>query len=111
MELVQTVITDLGINLEQAEASRFRFSFDPAIMPLIRTPRSAKQYANVIRFSLGLLPGEVNPVDVMLLEGLRLFAHPLFERIKETMIPKAEPHWMENFLEPVMDLGEREIGA
>lgn len=69
--LIQEVINDLGIELDQSEVSLFRASFDPAIMPLIRTPRSAKQYANVIRFSLGLLPQEVNPVDVMLLEGMR----------------------------------------
>jgi hypothetical protein len=103
LDLIQKVIIDLGIALDQSEVSRFRASFDPAIMPLIRTPRSAKQYANVIRFSLGLLPQEVNTVDVMLLEGMRLFARPIFERVKEHIIPIVDPHWMEDYMDEPSD--------
>jgi hypothetical protein len=76
-------------------------------MPLIRTPRSVKQYANVVRFSLGLLPGEVNPVDVMILEGMRLFAHDIFDRVKEHIIPKVEPHWMDNIMDKDEDKADK----
>lgn len=111
LELIQRAINDLGVLLNDAESSRFRSSFDPSIMPLIRTPRSAKQYANVIRFSLGLLPGEVNPVDVMILEGIRLFQHSIFTQIKETVIPKAEPHWMEDYMDEPDARAEKMLNA
>lgn len=111
LDLIQAAISDLGVDLSESEGLRFRSSFDPAIMPLIRTPRSAKQYANVIRFSLGLLPGEVNPVDVMLLEGLRLFEYSLFEKIKETVMPKAESHWLEGLMEERDEKAEKMLNA
>lgn len=111
LDLIHAAISDLGVNLSESDVSRFRSSLDPTIMPLIRTPRSAKQYANVIRFSLGLLPGEVNPVDVMLLEGVRLFEHSLFEKIKETMILKTEPHWMDDIMEKQDEKAEQMLNA
>lgn len=96
LRMVQQVLDDLKVQLDQSEVVRFRRSFDAVLMPLIKTPRTAKQFANVVRFSLGLLPGEVNPVDVMILEGMRLFAREVFDNVKEHLIPKAEPHWLDD---------------
>lgn len=90
LRMVQHVVDDLKVQLDQSEVVRFRRSFDSVVMPLIKTPRTAKQYANVVRFSLGLLPGEVNPVDVMILEGMRLFARSVFDKVKEHLIPQVE---------------------
>gem|GEM_PF-2566331 len=99
LQLIQTVINDLKIEIDQDEVNRFRGAFDSSLMPLIRTPRTAKQYANVLRFGLGLLPGEVNPVDVMLLEGIRIFKPELFTRIQEHLLVKEESHWMASLME------------
>ena len=107
LEQIDRVIDDLTIKIDRGEAARFRASFDSTLMPLIRTPRSVKQYANVLRFSLGLLPGEVNPVDVMILEGMRLFAHDIFDRVKEHIIPKVEPHWMDDIMEKDEDKADK----
>lgn len=107
LQLIQRVIDDLGIEIGQDEVVRFRSSFDSTVMPLIRTPRSAKQYANVVRFSLGLLPGEVSPVDVMLLEGMRLFARNVFECVMEHIIPKVESRWMDDIMDKEEDKADK----
>ncbi|WP_239325888.1 KAP family P-loop NTPase fold protein [Snodgrassella gandavensis] len=46
------------------------------------TPRRAKLYGNALLFSLPLLKGEVNPVDLMLIEGIRIFYPSLYEAIR-----------------------------
>jgi predicted KAP-like P-loop ATPase len=107
LQQIQKVIDDLKIEVDQDEAARFRNFFEPTLMPLIRTPRSVKQFANVVRFSLGLLPGEINPVDVMILEGMRLFAHDVFERVKEHVIPKVDSHWMDDLMEEREDKADK----
>lgn len=99
LQQIDIVLADLRIELSQEEVVRFRGCFDSMLMPLIRTPRAVKQYANVVRFSLGLLPNEVNPVDVMLLEGIRLFESRLFDNISTNIIPQVEPHWLTDFME------------
>src|SRR5690606_1269247 len=45
LNLVQGVISDLGIDPSKSEVKRFRGAFDGALMPFITTPRLAKQYA------------------------------------------------------------------
>jgi predicted KAP-like P-loop ATPase len=46
------------------------------------TPRRAKLYGNALLFSLPILKGEVNPVDLMLIEGVRIFYPSLYETIR-----------------------------
>lgn len=87
LHLIQEVISDLGIDPSKSEVERFRGVFDGALMPFITTPRLAKQYANVIRFTLGLLHDEVNAVDLMLLEGLRLLMPDSFSRLVKHVAP------------------------
>lgn len=48
----------------------------------LQTPRIAKKYGNVLFFSLPLLKGEVNPVDLMLIEGMRIFYPKLYEAVR-----------------------------
>jgi len=63
--------TDTAINREDGE--RFAKAARSSIVPLITAPRHVIRYCNAISFSLPLLHGEANMVDVMLLEGLKLF--------------------------------------
>lgn len=48
----------------------------------LQTPRIAKKYGNVLFFSMPLLKGEVNPVDLMLIEGMRIFYPKLYEAVR-----------------------------
>jgi len=54
-------------------AQRFDNALRRGILPRLTTPRLAIRYANAIRFSLPLLRGEVNTVDLLLVEALNIF--------------------------------------
>ncbi|HUR59020.1 MAG TPA: P-loop NTPase fold protein, partial [Opitutaceae bacterium] len=61
-----------------------------AVWPLFSTPRDVKrflasfafQFAGYFRAPLGVL--EVNPIDLVLVEALRMFAHPVFVELRDT---------------------------
>lgn len=76
--------------------TRFDQVFDRIFLPRIRTPRTAKNLANAVRFSMGLLPGEVDPTDQVLLESSRILFPKLYQRIKD-----CEPHRGSSYLERV----------
>ncbi|MBL7066248.1 MAG: hypothetical protein ISS29_00080 [Candidatus Marinimicrobia bacterium] len=48
----------------------------------ITTPRLCKRYANVIRFAATVLKGEVNLVDLLLIEAIRVFYPQLYDSIR-----------------------------
>ncbi|GAB6447793.1 hypothetical protein bcgnr5390_45290 [Bacillus luti] len=48
----------------------------------LKTPRQAMLYSNILTFSLPILKGEVSPVDLMLIEGLRVFSPEVYELIR-----------------------------
>lgn len=52
---------------------RFGDALRRGILPRLNTPRQAIRYANAIRFSLPLLRGEADQVDLMLIEALSIF--------------------------------------
>lgn len=80
--LVHQVLIDNGLTLHPDERVRFREVFDEIFALRIKTPRAAKAWANAVRFSLGVLPEEVNTADVMLLECARLNIPTLYSCIR-----------------------------
>jgi predicted KAP-like P-loop ATPase len=50
---------------------------------LFRTPRDVVRYVNGLRLNFPSLIGEVNPVDFIGLEAIRLFAPPVYEFFRE----------------------------
>jgi hypothetical protein len=72
--------------LERAEvavtermAEEFVKRFDRGLLPSIATPRDVSRYRNAIHFAVPLLKGEVHPIDLLLLEGIRCFCTSLYE--------------------------------
>lgn len=61
-----------------------------AVWPLFSTPRDVKRFLAAFAFQLeghfrrqdGVL--EVNPIDLVLLEALRMFAHPVYLELRDT---------------------------
>jgi hypothetical protein len=47
--------------------------FENGFSPRLTTPRLAKRFSNSIVFTLPILAGEVNPIDFILMEGIRVF--------------------------------------
>lgn len=70
------------IKLTDQQVQEFVRDFSVAFDKRIKTPRKAKMYGNILMFSLPILKGETNPVDLMLIEGVRVFYPPLYETIK-----------------------------
>lgn len=63
---------------QETNWQRFGDALRRGILPQLTTPRQAIRYANAIRFSLPLLRGEANPVDLMLVEALGIFYPELY---------------------------------
>lgn len=72
-----------GIELNTAQSETFAHLFVEGIQNRLHTPRMAKRYGNALTFALPILKDEVNPVDLMLLEGIRIFYPYLYEYIRE----------------------------
>lgn len=57
-------------------------AFDRAVGPRLTTPRAAKRYGNALLFALPMIGGEVHPVDLMLVEAMRVCYPPLYEWVR-----------------------------
>lgn len=81
-EGVDNALALAEIKLTDQQVQEFIRDFSLAFDKRIKTPRKAKMYGNILMFSLPILKGETNPVDLMLLEGIRVFYPSLYETIK-----------------------------
>lgn len=71
-----------GIQLTEQQVQEFVRDFSGAFDDCLTTARKAKLYGNILMFSLPILQGEVNPVDLMLVEGIRVFCPSLYEVLR-----------------------------
>lgn len=71
------------IELSQKQKQDFLHSFSYVFDDCLTTPRKAKLYGNILLFALPILKGEVNPVDLMLIEGIRVFCPLLYELLRK----------------------------
>jgi len=81
-EGVDAVLSQQSINLSREQIERFSRMFVDAIAPQMTTPRQAKRFSNAISFSIPLLNGEVNLVDLMIVEAIRIFFPKLYSTIR-----------------------------
>jgi predicted KAP-like P-loop ATPase len=79
---VDEAINIAEITLSQQQVQEFVRDFSTAFDDCLTTPRKAKLYGNILMFSLPILKGEVNPVDLMLLEGIRVFCPSMYEVLR-----------------------------
>lgn len=80
---VDTALELANIQLTEEQAQDFARNFVSAFDSCLTTPRKAKLYGNILTFSLPILKGEVNPVDLMLIEVVRAFYPRLYESIRD----------------------------
>lgn len=81
-ELTDKAIDESEIKLSQNEKQRFAYQFTENILLRLKTPRLAVRYGNSLSFALPLLKGEVNHVDLMLIEALKTFYPRHYEFVK-----------------------------
>ena len=73
----------IEFEITNEEARLFSLYFE-GFEPLLKTPRQVMLYSNIIMFSLPILKGEVNVVDLMLIEAIRVFIPELYELIRNS---------------------------
>ncbi|MDP1831260.1 MAG: P-loop NTPase fold protein [Geothrix sp.] len=79
---VELALARAGIELTENQAREFVSNFDRGVLIQLETPRAAKRYGNALMFALPLLKGEVDVVDLLLLEALRSFYPTIYDRIR-----------------------------
>lgn len=78
---LKKVHSENNIVLSGDEANRFSEAFWNSFETMLTTPRMARLYKNLLQFSVPLLEGEVNIVDLMLIEGIKVFYPKLYTAI------------------------------
>jgi hypothetical protein len=81
LEYVQAALATAGVDLDAAQGGIVNHLFD-AFQGQLRTPRHAALYGNALFFALPSLKGEVDMVDLILMEGIRLFFPALYSAIR-----------------------------
>jgi len=81
-KLVEQALNSSQIELTEEEGQEFVRKFTTNIIGRLTTPRLAVRYGNSLSFSLPLLKGEVNYVDLLLIEAIRVFYPEVYDYIK-----------------------------
>jgi KAP family P-loop domain len=82
-EGVDEAIRLAGISLSEEQAQVYVRHFIEGLENRLRSPRMCKRYANALAFALPILAGEVNSVDLMLIEGIRVFYPGLYSFLRK----------------------------
>ena len=70
------------VELIDDEAREYTRCFAKFLEVMLKTPRMAKRYGNILSFVLPMIGREVNLVDLMLIEGVRIFYPDLYALIR-----------------------------
>lgn len=89
---VDVALRQAGIDLVETDARVFVSVFDRAVGPRLTTPRAAKRYGNALLFALPMMRGEVHPVDLMLVEAMRVCYPRLYEWVRSHEQEVLGPH-------------------
>lgn len=79
---VNQALEETGINLTEEEAQDFVNNYAKGLEIRVKTPRMATRYGNILSFALPILIGEVYQIDLMLIEGIRIFYPVLYDTIR-----------------------------
>jgi predicted KAP-like P-loop ATPase len=80
---VAAALRQSRIELEKKEVDAFTHHFIEGLEPRLGTPRHAKLYVNAVIFALPLLKEAAHPVDLLLMEGIRVFYPKLYLAIRD----------------------------
>jgi len=82
-EGVDEAIKLADISLSEEQVQTYVRHFIEGLENRLRSPRMCKRYANALAFALPILAGEVNAVDLMLIEGIRVFYPSLYSFLRK----------------------------
>jgi len=83
LEGVDEAIRLAEIQLTETQINEFVRHFVIGFEPALKTPRQAKRLQNALTFALPLLREEVNPIDQLLIESLRVFYPQAYMTVRD----------------------------
>jgi len=69
---IDRILKTYSISISDEQARDIRDGIENGLKSRLATPRMVKRYLNAVTFSLPILDGEVNVVDLILLEGVKI---------------------------------------
>ena len=80
---IDQVMNHADIELTEEDVRQFVSNFSKGLAAHLKTPRQAKLFSNILMFSLPILKDEANVVDLMLIEGIRVFLPTVYALIRD----------------------------
>jgi hypothetical protein len=80
---IDQVLNFSNIELSEEDVRNYVSNFSIGLESFLKTPRQAKLYSNILTFSLPILKGEANIVDLMLIEGIRVLLPEVYALIRD----------------------------
>jgi hypothetical protein len=84
---VDQALNQASVQLSEDDIRAFVRQFVNGLEIRLKTPRMAKRYGNILAFALPIMKGEVNTVDFMVVEGIRIFYPELYAVLKDHREP------------------------
>ena len=88
-EAISEALNAARAEITDSEAAEFIKQFHEGLEIRLKTPRMAKRLGNALAFSLAINKGEVNTVEIMLVEVIRIFypnTYAVVKRSKEVLV-------------------------
>lgn len=82
-EQIEHALNVSDIELTKSQVGELVSNFDRCILIRVTNPRSTKRFGNGLMFAIPMLIGEVNYVDLILIEALKAFYIELYRIIRE----------------------------
>lgn len=83
--LLTRLFGEYSIKISKEEIGRFQsLYYYHELNKYLQSPRNINQIINALRFMLPMKLGEVNVVDLIVLEIIRVFDEPFYERIRDS---------------------------
>jgi predicted KAP-like P-loop ATPase len=79
---VEAALSSIEVVLTEEEAEQFVTVFDKSFRQMLSSPRAVKRYSNMLNFALPILKGEVNMLDLIIIEGVRAFFPTVYETVR-----------------------------
>ncbi len=83
-ESVTEALNVAKVEITDTDESQFHRLFHEGLEIRLKTPRMAKRFGNALSFTLAINKGEVNEVEMMLVEGIRIFYPNAYVAIKRS---------------------------
>ncbi|MDH6307010.1 putative KAP-like P-loop ATPase [Parabacteroides sp. PF5-5] len=108
-EMINGIYKVYNIELPEGEGRRFVSLFTTSLLNKFDTPRMVVRYTNSLSFSIPLLAGEANMVDLMIIEAIKIVYPYIYKFIRENPVYFIPSHLLNRDDEKKKELVKKEI--